>query len=207
MKFTKSKKGSIIDLLAVFMGIAIFGLISVILITMAYLLFAIGHDYVVLPMYNISQQPGFSNTSQFQAAYEFQVTSYQGMDINGLVDDTWLFGYFIVIVSSFYLAYKSRSTNYFSWLSMLTYGLMLLLFIVGLVGVVISWWYNEILLKLFINLAVNPVLFGYYIRNFSMLFLLQAAGMLLINIIDLDLASILQRKKKEDQALDDDQII
>lgn len=204
MRFVKNKKGSITDLLASFFGIAIFGLISVILITVVYLWFAVGHDYIVLPMYTISQQPGFANSSQFQTAYEGTVTNYREIDINNLVDNTWLFGYFIVIVISMYLAYRSKTTNLFSWLSMLTYGLMLVLFVVGMFGIVISWWYEDILLKLFTNLAVNPIAFAYYVRNFSTLFLFQAAAMLLVNIIDFDFSTIFNRKNKENQALDDE---
>jgi hypothetical protein len=206
MKLKNQKKGSVLNLLSGYFGIALFGLVSVILITVIYLFFAIGHDYVVLPMYDISQQPGFSNTSEFQTAYEYQVTSYQGMDINDLVDDTWMFGFFIQLVISLFLAYRSRSANYFSWISMLTYGLMLVLFVVGLFGTLISWWYEEILLKLFTNLAVNPVLYAYYVRNFSFVFMLQAALMLLTNVINLDLSTLFNRKKREDQALDDELI-
>lgn len=204
MKLNKQKKGGIGDLLATFMGIAIFGLISVVLITVVYLWYAVGHDYIVLPMYDVSQQGGFVNDTQFQTAYETTVTNYQDIDINNLVDDTWLFGYFIVIILSMYLAYRSKTTNIFSWVSMLTYGLMIVLFVVGLFGVIISWWYDQLLLNLFDNLAVNPIAFAYYVRNFSQLFLFQAAAMLLVNIVDFDFSTIFNRKKKEAQALDDE---
>lgn len=204
VKYSNTKKANVSNILMIFLAIGIFGLISVMIATIGYLQYAIGHDYVVLNLYDVSQQEGFANTSQFQTAYETVVTDYQSIDINDLVDDVWFFAYGVVVIISLYLAYRSRAMNYFSFISMLTYGLMMVLFVIGIFGVIISWWYNEILLKLFINLAVNPVLFEYYVRNFSFLFMIHAVVLLLINVIDFDFATIMSRKQKEQDSIGDE---
>lgn len=195
----KSNKKS--NVIVYMITLLVFGLIALMYITFAYFSFAVGNDFIIIPLYNATSTTNYGDN--IETAFATTVEDYQGTNLD-FIDDFWFFSYCLVSVLGFYGAYSSRTTNYWSWLSMLTYGLMLMLFIAGLFYVVINWWYNDILLKLFDNLAINLPKFAWYIRNYGFLFLLQSAAMLLINIVDLDISYIRNRKKKEQASLDDE---
>lgn len=193
----KSQSGSILIVMVV---ILVFSVISIIGVTMGYFFFAVGNDYITLPMYNISIT--MNHTSQFNTAYEDVTTNYQNLDLS-FIDDMWAFGYLTMVIISFMIAYKSR-TNYFSWLAMLTYGLMFILFIAGIFSILINILYNDILLKLFINLAVNTPKLAYFVSNFGFIFLIHSAALLLTMVLDFDIEFLRNRKNKEVASLGDE---
>ena len=196
----KNKRGSLLE---GYLALMIWGVISIIFVTAAYFYFSIGNDYVILNLYNVSQT--MNNTAALNAGYGGIVTSYQSTNLD-MIDNMWFYGYLIVSIIGLIMSYRTRRMNYFGFLSLLTYGLMFILFVAGLFGTVINWWYNDILLMMFTNLAVNVPYFAFYIKNYGLILLIQSAVMLLINMVDFDLASINNRKKKEQMSFDDELI-
>lgn len=194
----KNKKGQLIP---EFLAILYFGVISVIIITAAYFYFAMGNDYLVLPFYNATESVNFSTT--ISDAMGTTVENYQNTNLS-IIDNVWFIAYLIISMMGYRAAYISRGLNYFSWVNMLMYGVMVLLFVASLFYVVINWWYTDILLNLFTNLAVNVPKFAFYVENYGFIFFLQAVSMLLINVVDFDIARNKQRKNKEVQSLEDE---
>lgn len=198
----KNKKSQAVSsLLMIYFAMFIFSVISIIAVIMTYTEYAIGNDYVLIPMYNISEQ--LNNSARIENASAQIVTNYQGMDLD-FIDNMWFFSYFILLISSFGIAYKTKSVNYFSFLSMLTYGLMIVLFIASLFSAVLNILYYDILQNLFINMAVSVPKLAYFVRNFGYITLLHSASLLLIMMLDFDFAFIRNRQKKEEQAFDDE---
>lgn len=187
--------------LSYFFGIMIFFLISIVGIAGTYFYFAVGNDYLILNLYNASTTA--NNSALIDAGFEEVVTNYQNTSL-GFIDNVWLFSYMFISIIGFSGAYFSRSMNYYSWLSMLTYGLMFFLFILGLFLIIINWLYRDILLNLFDNLAVNLPKFAFVLDNLGLIFLLQASIMLLLNVVDFDFAFIMGRKSKEQKTLTQD---
>lgn len=196
------KKG---NLLPLYFAIMIFGIISVLVITLGYFYFAVGNDYLVLPLYNGSQTTNYSDT--INQGFENTIGNYQGTNLS-FIDNFWFLAYLMISIAGLVAAYTSRNTHYFSWSNMLFSGTMIILFIVGLFSTLINWFYFDILLNLFNNMAVNVPKFAFYVENYGFIFFLQMMAMLLINVIDFDYAKLLQRKKKEKETLDlEDEIL
>lgn len=195
----KKSQQSSANILLIFFIIMIFGVISVIYVIVGYTTYVVGNDYIVLNLYNASQS--LDNTPQFQTAYETIVTNYQELDLS-FIDRLWAFSYLVLVIISFGMAYSARSTNYFSFISMLVYGMMFVLFVAGLFSTLINFLYNDILQQMFINLAVSTPLLGYYVLNYGWIFLLHGCGLLLMTVLDFDLAFRKNRKQKEIAALD-----
>ena len=185
----------------IYFALMIFGIIAVSYVIITYTSYVVGNDYIVLNLYNASQE--LNSSAQFQAAYDQVATNYQSIDLS-FIDRMFGFGYLVLVIASFTMAYQARGTNYFGFLSMLTYGLMFVLFVAGLFGTFIEYLYNDILLQMFINMAVNTPLLGYYVTNYGWIFLLHSAALLLVTVIDLDFAFRKNRKEKELAAMDDE---
>lgn len=197
----KNKKGeqSVSSILMLLFQIMMFGVISVIMVTGAYFFFAVGNDYVVLNLYNASTT--FNTTAEIHTAFEDTVSYYQGIDL-GFIDNMWFYAYLILVIVSFGAAYRVK-TNYFTFFSLITYGLMLLLFVAGLFGTIMQFLYNDILQRLFLNLAISTPLLAYYVANYGIIFLVHAGLLFLTTMIDFDFAALRGRKKKEVASLDE----
>jgi len=201
--FNKNNKAqqSSFSILLVLLIIMIFGLISVISVIVTYTTYTVGNDYVVLNLYNASQT--FNSTAEINAGFADVTRNYQDIDLS-FIDRMWAFAYFVLVVISFRIAYMAKSTNYFSFISMLIYGMMFILFVAGLFGTLTEYLYSDILLKMFINLAVNTPLLGYYVLNYGWVFLLHGVGLLLTTVLDFDFAFRKNRKQKEIASLDNE---
>lgn len=199
-----NKRGQVFgNILMIMFMIMMFGVFSVIMITGGYMSYAVGNDYIVLPLYNASTT--FDTSAEITEGFENTVIYYQGIDL-GFMDNLWLFAYSTLVVMSFGAAYMVRSTNYFSFFSILTYGLMVILFVAGLFGTLIQFLYNDILLKLFINIAIDTPFLAYYVLNYGFIFLIHSVLLLLVTNLDMGFAGLQGRKNKEIASLDDELI-
>lgn len=190
----KSKKGDVNILLILFI-IMIFSVVLLLGIIFAYILFVAGHDYAVLPLYNAGV---LSNQSpEIQTGFENTVESYEGFDINTISDNLWFFSYIFMSIIAYVFAYKSRNTNFFSFLSMLTYGIMLILYIFSFFLIIINWLYSDVLLNLFINFIPNLPKLDWWVSNAGIVILIQATTLLLIKTIDFDFTSWKNRRKAD----------
>jgi len=201
--FLKKKKGQSDILMILFISL-LFTIIMIIGIIMTYFNFAIGNDYVMLPLYNVSQS--FNSSAQINAGYDTIVQNYQDTDLS-FIDNGWFFGYMALVMVSLMIAYSSKSMNYFAFLSWLTYGLMFFLYVVGIFSVLANFLYSDILLNLFLNLAIVTPKLGWFIANYGWVFLLHATALLLIKVLDFDFATMKQRKKREIESINDDELV
>jgi len=131
--------------------------------------------------------------------------NYQDTNLR-FIDYGILLSLVLMCATGLAIAYFSRSLNYFSFLGMLTYGLMFLLFVVGMVETYTSWIY-DIIINLFPTMVIDLPIFDYWLSNVGIIVLVLCGFMLLINQIDFDLAVITRRKDKERDMLNQDEIV
>lgn len=196
-----NKKGNVPEIMITLMVI---GLLSIIFIIIGLLVYVIGNDYVMIPLLNASQT--FNASEGITTGFNTVANNYHNMELS-FMDDVWLFVYILVSIAGFVMSYKSKGDSPFTFLSMLTYGLMLILFIGGFFATIMSWLYYELLMNLFINYTPNLPKLAYYISNYGVILLLQSGLMLLLRTIDFDFRSLNNRRKNEIQSLNDDELI
>ena len=200
MAMIKNKKG---DLMQIFFYILIFGFIVSIGLLGSYVYIASLNDYALVPI----QDAGINtfDNAEIDNAFINAGNSYEAIGW-GYID--WLLGLVILIFIfvSLAISYKSKEVNYFSWLSILFYGLMFMLFLLSLIGL---WtdYFIRLTNNLLPNFNINLPIFGFYMSKIGVISLLQMAGCLLVNLIDFDFSSIWNRKKKESKVFEDGEIV
>ena len=89
---------------------------------------------------------------------------------------------------------------------MLTYGLMFILFLLGMIEEYTSWFY-DMLINLFPTMVIDLPVFNWFLSNIGIYVLVLTSIMLLINQLDFDFAVINRRKEKERDVLTEDEVI
>lgn len=189
------------NILLILFTMMVVALMIVLGVVFSFVLYVGGHDFAVLKMYDAAVL--FNASPEIQAGFESTVESYEAVDVSSIADNIFLFGYFFASMIAYAIAYKSRGMGNFSFLSMLTFGLALVLFIFSFFLVIMNFLYFQILLGLFINLIPNLPFMEWWITNGGIVFLVQASTLLLVKVVDLDFRSFGARKKAE-ATYDDD---
>lgn len=193
----KDKKGEMMQAVGV---ILFFSIMAVISALVGYFIFVTGNNYVVVPLTNTTNHTNFDpmiNTGIQHAAEEYQNTNLS------IIDYGILFAMVIMTGSGLMISYHSRQLDYFSFLSLLTYGLMVLLFILSLIEIVTDWFYS-LVINLFPSIVIDLPILNWFLANIGVYFLLLVGAMLLLNQLDFDLAVINRRKNKE---FEDDEVV
>lgn len=194
----KSKRGNVVlgmfILSSFIISIVIFSLLS-------YLLYVAGHDYIVIPTYNISLS--LNESANIEAGFDSVMTNYQDIDLS-IIDDMAFVSWIIVTSVFFYLCYIGRETGVLSMMGIITYGSMFFLFVAGLFLVVTRWLYYDVLMNLFQNLIISTPKLEWLIDNFPIILLITLVIGVVINNVDLDISTMRQRKKKEQEALEEE---
>ena len=143
----KNSKG----MLKAFGVVVTFSLVSVMMIFILYLIFTLGNNYIAVPLINVTNVTNFD--PMINAGIEQAGLSYQNTNLQ-MIDWGFFFGLVVLTSTSLSLSYYSRCMNYFSFLSILTYGLMFLMFIVSMIEITTDWIYT-MLVNLLPSIVIN----------------------------------------------------
>jgi hypothetical protein len=182
--------------------IATVSIVIVSAVFVLYFLFVSANNYITIPLTDAGLNSSFDpmvTDAMVVAGETYKNTNLMFIDYGILMSLT------LMTMIGLSIAYFSRTLNYFSFLGMLTYGLMFVLFIVGVVEQYTGWIY-DILINLFPTLVIDLPIFDYFLANSGMFTLLLCGLMLLINQLDFDLSVITKRKDKERELLDQNEI-
>lgn len=196
-----SKKAEM-NILFILLIMMVFSVILILGIIFAQIFYVAGHDFAVLNLYQAGVT--FNGSQQIQDGFENTVTSYQSIEISKVSDNIWFFSYFTMSLIGYMTAYRSRSTGIFSFLSILTFGILFILYIFSFFLIIMNWLYFDILTNLFVNVVPNLPKLEWWINNGGIIFLLQASTMLLVKVIDFDFSSWNARRKKESDTFDNE---
>ena len=199
---SKNKKGNIYIQFSLFF--MVFFLLGTITIFLGYFIFALGNDYVVVPLWeqaNTSQST-FNHSVAIQQGFNDQVTFYQSINLR-LIDNIFFVSWVMFVVGSLIFAYLSREIDNFNWLLTLFYGIMIMLFVLGLFIITIEWFYDDIILNLFGSPIINTPYYTWLKENLGLIFVIHSAILLLVNRLDFDNALSNQRKRKEQEAFEE----
>jgi hypothetical protein len=196
----KNKRGSMLESFGI---IVMFSMMCISVFFLFYFLFVSGNNFVAIPLINSINSTDLNESMKagaVAAGESYQETNLQMIDwgfLGSLISMTGL---------GLYISYYSRNLDYYSFIGLLTYGLMFLLFILGIILEYTNWLYN-ILINLFPTLVIDLPIFNWLLSNIGIYTLVLCSTMLLINQLDFDLAVINRRKDKENDVLNDEEIV
>jgi len=129
------------------------------------------------------------------------------LSIPGLVDILWFASFILLVFSLVQASYYSKREGYFSAISFLMYGTLILMFVTSVFVELSEWFWEQILIPVLPNMTLATPIFTFYLTNIGIINLVIIVGCILVNIFDFDLSSFAQRKDKESIGATKEEII
>ena len=173
---------------------------SMIVIGISLFLYAIFNDYVY---YNLNQ-----------AVLQLQSSGLIGTWVNTLMEnyqDTililipntldllWVATFILFAWGFLQSAYYTKREGYLSALGFLTFGIMIVLFIMGVFTTLSTWFQTEFIAKLMPTLVYATPFFSLYLDNVGLVNALLICVAVILNFVDLDLTNFKLRKQQDMQ--------
>ena len=146
-------------------------------------------DEIVTDMHNNSIIPSWVLTTSESVMSSF-------LNFPQYLDYFWLVSFLALIAELFYISYTNRRQGYFRFLSFLSFGIMLLLF-VSSIYFQITDWFNTNLYPVLGNLQSATPFFTYYLNHYGTINTIIVIVCVLLNFVDLDFSKFNMRKDKE----------
>lgn len=179
------KKGGIWGLMTMILLVSI---LSVMGITFYLINFGIMNDYVFYHTQNVSDTFADEGIISNNTANQTRsiVESYQDVIYYG--DNIWFMIYILFIVISIMGAYELRDYTDVSFFMILFNGLILFLFIGGVIEIFTSWFVEEVTTKLMPNALIYFPKFEWYLNNLGVISAVHAVILLLISKFNFNFA-------------------
>lgn len=177
------------------LGLAFF---SSLFIGMTLFFYAVFNDYVMFSVYEVVQTMEASGVIGSWVATMivfFQETIL--FLIPNILDILWAMIFLLFAFNFLQSAYFAKREGYFSALSFLTFGIMVLLFVLSIFITLAQWFQIEFVARVLPTLAYATPLFSFYLSNIGIINTLLIAIAIILNFIDLDISSFRFRKEKE----------
>lgn len=184
-----------------------FSFISIIYIFISVFGYVVANDYIFVNMQNLTETLEEQGIVKGGTAALTQTYGEDFANFNFHLDDLWFIAYIIFVVTSLMAAYKSKTKNYFGFLGWLFYLIMVLLFVLTLFTTLTNWFNDEILVPMFPTIHLLVPKFYFYLNNIGIFSGIHLAIALLINMVDFGFSRIFQKKKLEQKALMDDEVL
>lgn len=117
--------------------------------------------------------------------------------IPNILDLLWVLVFVLFVISFLRSAYYSKREGYFSALGFLTFGIMIILFILSIFVTLTEWFQNEFIAKLMPTLVYATPFFNLYLDNIGLVNTILIVIAIILNFVDLDFANFNNRKEKE----------
>jgi len=203
-KSSIGKKGGLLQISAFSL---VFSFISIIYIFISVFGWAASNDYLFYNLQNVTETLEEGGIIKNGTSTMTQEWGDDFRTFNFHLDDLWFISYLVFVISSFIVAYKTDRQNYFSFLGLLFYGLMAMLFMLTIFSTLTEWFKDQILVNIVPSASILVPKFYYYLDNIGVFSALHLALCLLINMLDFDFAKIYQKKKQEELTIGDDEVI
>lgn len=114
--------------------------------------------------------------------------------IPNLVDLLWVFAFISTTIAFLVSAYYTKREGYFSGLAFLTYGMMAVLFILGIFTTLSEWFQVEFVGRVLPNLVYATPFFNLYLKNVGLINAILIACAIVLNFVDLEITKFKVRK-------------
>ena len=185
--------------------VAVFSLISIIGLIASVLLWGVNNDYMIYELNNFTQSMGELGLVSDEIVASADVSAEQYAKLIDYFDWYWLLFYITFIGSTVFVSYYAKDEDEFSFLGMLFYGTMVLLFLFSIMTVMTDWFSAEVLYKLLPNLAGALPKFDSWLSNAGVFTLIHLLVCIIANKINLNIESGI--KKKGVEFVDKDEVL
>ena len=175
-----------------------FSIFSVLFVGSALIAYVAFNDYFLVTVYNLAVS--FQSAGIISAGTVLSIDSITGLTglIPAFLDKLWVAGYIFFIISIAKGVYESKKEGYFTTIGSLTYGVIILMFISGLVSEVTNYVY-DIFFSIIPSISLQAPLFTFYISNLGIINLTLSLFFILLNFIDI--RQLKQRKQVQSDTL------
>jgi len=182
----------------VFAGILFFSFISMLFVFFTSIYVILVHNYGMATLYNVTVD--MINNSQVPAAIlnATQTSINNVHNLPNYFDSFWLLAFVAFAISSIISSYFAKRESYFSVITMLVFGIFIIMFVSG-IFLQISEWFRDNIMSAFPSILPMMPKFTFYLNNIAVINLTLVFLCLFANFIDLDFSKFFNRKKKEDE--------
>ena len=120
--------------------------------------------------------------------------------IPNVLDLLWVVTFLLFVYSFLSSAYYVKREGYLSALSFLTFGIMVILFIMGIFVTLSDWFTAEFVAKVIPNLLYSTPFFSLYLQNIGLVNTTLIVFAIILNFVDLELSRFNFRKEPDQQA-------
>ena len=120
--------------------------------------------------------------------------------IPNTLDLLWVAVFLIFMYSFLSSAYYVKREGYLSDLSFLTFGIMVVLFIMGIFVTLSNWFADEFIAKVMPTLLYSTPFFSLYLNNIGLVNTALIVLAIILNFVDLELSRFNFRKEPDQQA-------
>lgn len=177
--------------------IAVLSLLSSIALGMSLFTYVLAYDEIFYRMYEVAEDLNTNGILPTEFLTEIEETIEWTQFLPQYLDFFW-FASFVAFSITFLVAcYRAEREGYLSLFSLLTFGIMLMLFMSGIFMQVSEWFNTVIYDYLLSGISFNTPLFNWYLANYGKYNIILAIVGIILNFVDFDFSKILQRKDKE----------
>ena len=181
----------------VFGAISIFSFISIIFIFLVSLIIIGSNNYAVKELHNFSQKMTTDGYIPASIMTVIDSTANQLPMSLQYLDMFWLASFISFVGSILLYSYFSKRESYFSIMSFLLVGMLIILFVGG-IFIQLTDWFRTNIMSVFPTILGTMPKFSFYLNNAGIINGILILLCVLVNFIDLDLTKFQNRKNKED---------
>ena len=185
--------------------IAVFSMISIIGLIAAVLLYGVNNDFMIYELNNFTETMGDIGLVSDEIVTSADLVASEYAQLINWFDWYWLLFYITFLGSTVTVSYYAKDEDEFSFLGMLFYGTMVLLFLFSIMTVLTDWFSAEVLYKILPNLAGALPKFDSWLSNAGIFTLIHLMICMMANKVNLNIEAGI--KKKGVEFVDKDEVL
>lgn len=179
-----------------------FSIVSVLVLSIALVVYVGFHDYFFVRVYDLSQDLVAAGIISSEWSSDLMIVTLQ--QIPEFLDIMWLFAFLATVAGLVIGSYFSRRMGYGEVFTWLTFGMFVVLFLSSIFNQITNWLKVVLIDGLLVNLAANLTWFEFYLSNYGITNAIVMILCILANFVDFDLLKNFNRKERESEILGDE---
>ena len=160
---------------------ALISLVSTVMLVFAIFIWGFTNDYLLYESNEAIQKLEGTGAVSQEDLDEAENIFGKYLEISFLFDWWWLGSYIFTFITTVLIAYKTREEEYFSWLTLVFYGVMFGLFFLSIINTFTEWWVDEILYNMMPIIQGMLPMFTHFSNNIGIYTFVHFLVLLVVN--------------------------
>ena len=178
-----------------------FSLISTILLSVMLFFYVANHDYLFIEIYDIGENFVDNDLMSVSFLDGIENVFLEMQVIPQTLDILWLLSFIMLVIGVWRNSYFADRLGYFSIVSLLTYGVMVFLFLSSIFYQISDWLFDVFIKNLLNNYSFAIPFFSFYLENYGLINAIIITIALILNFVDFDFSKFTTRKDKEKEEI------